>query len=302
MHVEWKGIYPAITTQFTADGKLNIEMYKKNLKAQLDAGIHGVVLGGSLGEASTLKKEEKFHLLGETLELTGDQIPVIVNIAERTTTDAIKTAEDAQKKGASGLMMLPPMQYKADDRETVTYYKDVAKSTDLPILIYNNPVDYGIEITLDMFDELIAHDNIQAVKESTRDLTNVTRIINRFGNRIKILCGVDTLAMEALLMGADGWVGGLANAFPGETVEVYNLIQAGDIKEAVKLIRWFMPLLELDIHPKLVHYIKLAESVTGIGTEYVRKPRLSLVGEERERIQKIIEEAMEKRPQLTTIS
>jgi len=302
MKVDWKGIYPAITTQFTPDGKLDIKMYRKNLQAQLDAGIHGVVLGGSLGEASTLEKDEKFILLNETLELTADKIPVIVNIAERKTTDAIKTAEDAQKNGASGLMMLPPMQYKADDRETVIYFKDVANSTDLPILVYNNPVDYGIEITLDMFEQLIECENIQAVKESTRDLTNVTRMINRFGDRIKILCGVDTLAMEAILMGAVGWVGGLVNAFPEETVIIYELIQAGRLEEAKDLYRWFMPLLELDIHPKLVQYIKMAEAAVNIGSESVRKPRLTLVGEERSHIKKIIDDAIKARLQIPNLS
>ncbi len=213
--------------------------------------------------------------------------------------DAVKIAEDAQKTGVSGIMMLPPMQYKADDRETVTFFKDVALSTDLPILIYNNPVDYGINITLDMIEELIELDNVQAVKESTRDLTNVTRIINRFGDRIKILCGVDTLAMEALLMGANGWVGGLVGAFPKETVLIYELFRNGRLDEARELYRWFMPLLELDINVKLVQYIKLAEEATGIGTEYVRKPRLALVGEERKSIQKIIEDATSCRPDLS---
>lgn len=299
MQVDWQGVYPAITTPFFSDGELDLKMFHKNLTAQADAGIHGIVIGGSLGEASTLENEEKFLLLNEALEIFGDSIPVILNIAERKTSDAVRLAEEAQKRGASGLMMLPPMQYKADDRETVTFFKDIAVSTDLPILIYNNPVDYGINITLDMFDELIEHDNIQAVKESTRDLTNVTRIINRFGDRIKILCGVDTLAMEALLMGASGWVGGLVGAFPKETVVIYELIKAGYIDEAREIYRWFMPLLELDINVKLVQYIKLAEAATGLGTECVRKPRLTLEGEERRKIQNLIDEAIGCRPDLS---
>ncbi len=299
MQVDWQGVYPAITTPFTNNGELDLKIFHKNLSAQAEAGIHGIVIGGSLGEASTLSYEEKFILLNEALEIYNSSIPVILNIAERTTSDAVKIAEDAQKAGASGIMMLPPMQYKADDRETVTFFKDVALSTDLPILIYNNPVDYGINITLDMMEELIELENIQAVKESTRDLTNVTRIINRFGDRIKIMCGVDTLAMEALLMGADGWVGGLVGAFPKETVLIYELVKVGRLDEARELYRWFMPLLELDINVKLVQYIKLAEEATGLGTEYVRKPRLALVGEERKSIQKIIEDALSCRPDLS---
>jgi len=192
--------------------------------------------------------------------------------------------------------MLPPMRYLSDDRETVEYYKETAKSTSLPIMVYNNPVDYKIQISLDMFEELLKQDNIQAVKESTRDLSNVTRIINRFGNRLKVLSGVDTLAMESLLMGADGWVAGLVCAFPKETVAIYNLVKSGQIEEALKIYRWFLPVLELDINSKLVQNIKLAEVATGIGTENVRAPRLPLIGDERARVQKIIDTAMVTRP------
>jgi dihydrodipicolinate synthase/N-acetylneuraminate lyase len=190
------------------------------------------------------------------------------------------------------------MRYKSDHRETVTYFRNLAGSTDLPIMLYNNPVDYKIEITLDMFDELTECTNIMAVKESTRDVTNVTRMINRFGKRYNILCGVDPLAMEELCLGADGWVAGLVCAFPKETVAIYRLVKAGKLEEATKIYRWFMPLLELDIHPKLVQYIKLAEAQTGLGTETVRQPRLILEGEERKAILKIIDDGIATRPAL----
>lgn len=301
MQVCWEGIYPAITTKFFKDGSLDLDTFEKNIKVQVKAGVHGIILGGSLGEASTLKKVEKLQLLEKTLNVAGDKIPVILNVAERTTSDAIKTAEDARKYGASGLMMLPPMQYKADKRETVTYYKTVAESTDLPIMVYNNPIDYGIEITLEMFEQLIECDNIQAVKESTRDLTNVTRMINRFGDRIKVLCGVDTMALEAQLMGASGWVAGLVCAFPRETVVIYELAKGGRVEEAREIYRWFMPLLELDTNSKLVQNIKLAEVATGIGTEYVRPPRLPLVGEERRRVLNVINSSLENRPEIPGI-
>jgi 4-hydroxy-tetrahydrodipicolinate synthase len=195
-------------------------------------------------------------------------------------------------------MLLPPMRYKTDHRETVAFFRTVAGSTDLPILIYNNPVDYKIEVTLEMFDELLEQPNIQAVKESTRDITNVTRLINRFGDRLKILTGVDPIATEALMMGAHGWVAGLVCAFPAETVAIYRLVKAGRIEEALEIHRWFLPLLELDIHPKLVQYIKLAEAEAGLGTEYVRAPRLTLIGEERERILSIIRKGLATRPAL----
>ncbi len=191
------------------------------------------------------------------------------------------------------------MRYKADARETVTYFKKVASSSTLPIMIYNNPVDYGIEVTLDMFDELLSEcSNIQAVKESTRDISNINRIKNRFGNRLAILCGVDTLALESLLIGADGWVAGLVCAFPAETVSIYKLAKAGRTEEAIAIYRWFLPLLELDINSKLVQNIKLAEVATGIGTENVREPRLPLVGEERERVLQIIASCLANRPVL----
>lgn len=296
MKVTWKGVMPALTTKFTKDDTLDLDMFKKNLDAQLDAGVTGVILGGTLGEASTLSPEEKRELTRFANEVTGTRVPVIMNIAEQTTRGAIKAAEIAEEDGASGLMMLPPMRYRADDRETVEYFRETARSTSLPIMIYNNPIDYKIEVSLDMFEELLKEDNIQAVKESTRDTTNITRLINRFDDRLKILSGVDTIAMESLVMGADGWVAGLVCAFPKETVAIYNLVKAGKIQEALKIYRWFMPLLELDINPKLVQNIKLAEVATGIGTENVRAPRLALGGAERERVQKIIDEAMATRP------
>lgn len=299
MNIQWKGVMPAVTTQFTDDDNLDLDLFKVNIEAQLEAGVHGIVLGGTLGEASTLSDEERRILTKETVKLVGGKVPVLMNIAEQTTKAAIHLAKVAEQDGASGLMILPPMRYKASNEEVVEYFKAIATSTSLPIMIYNNPVDYKIEVTLDMFAELLeVCPNIQAVKESTRDTTNITRIKNRFGNKLAIMTGVDTLALESLLIGANGWVAGLVDAFPAETVAIYELQKAGRIKEAVKIYRWFMPLLELDIHPKLVQYIKLASVHTEIGAEYVRAPRLILKGEERDRIEKIIKDAISTRPQL----
>ena len=287
---------PAVTTKFTEDDQLDLAMFEKNIRAQMEAGVNGIILGGTLGEASTLKPEEKEILIKTTLSITDNKIPVIINIAEQTTEGAIAVAQHAESIGANGLMLLPPMRYKATDFETVTYFTAIANSTSLPIMIYNNPVDYKIEVTLDMFEELIKCDNIQAVKESTRDITNVIRLKNRFGGRLKVLTGVDTLALESLVTGADGWVAGLVCAYPAETVAIYNLVKAAKVDEAMKIYRWFMPLLELDISPQLVQNIKLAEVATGIGTENVRAPRLPLQGAERERVLKIIDNAMKNRP------
>ena len=299
MKVEWKGVMPAVTTKFDDSDQLDLKTFEVNIKAQLDAGVHGIILGGTLGEASTLTLEEKRILVRSTVELVDGEIPVIINIAEQSTRSAELMAKMAEEDGASGLMLLPPMRYKADDRETVTYFKKVAQSTSLPIMIYNNPVDYGIEVTLDMFEELLnSCPNIQAVKESTRDISNINRIRNRFGERLAILCGVDTLALESLLIGADGWVAGLVCAFPAETVAIYELTRAGRIEQAIELYRWFLPLLELDINTKLVQNIKLAEVATGIGTENVREPRLPLAGAERKKVLHIIEQALKTRPNL----
>ena len=298
MAIQWKGVFPALTTKFTSDDKLDFPLFEKNLHAQLEAGVEGVILGGTLGEASVLSNEEKFDLVKFTVDKVAGKVPVVMNIAEGSTREAVALAREAEKCGATGLMMLPPMRYKSDHRETVTYFKAVAESSSLPIMIYNNPIDYKIEVTLDMFGELADNMNIQAIKESTRDVSNVTRLINRFGDRFKILCGVDTIAMEEIMLGADGWVAGLVCAFPKETVAVYKLTKANKIAEALKIYRWFLPLLELDIHPKLVQYIKLAEQEAGIGSETVRAPRLILEGEERERILKVIREGIKNRPAL----
>lgn len=296
MKIEWKGVMPAVTTKFTADDSLDLDMFKVNLQAQLDAGVHGIVLGGTLGEASTLTDSEKRTLTTQTVAFVNNKVPVLINIAEQSTKGAILAAQKAKEDGASGLMMLPPMRYNASDRETVEYFKAVANSTSLPIMVYNNPVDYKIEVTLDMFEELLKCPNIEAVKESTRDISNITRIKNRFGDRLHIMTGVDTLALESLLMGANGWIAGLVCAFPKETVAIYELQKAGRIQEAIAIYRWFLPLLELDINAKLVQNIKLAEVYTKIGTEHVRKPRLPLHGIERESVIKIIERGLKTRP------
>lgn len=298
MQVKWTGVYPAVTTKFTKDEALDIYGFLKNTDAQIAAGIDGMILGGSLGESSTLTHEERIELLQATKQHIGNKIPVIVNIAEGSTRSAISLAKKAQDAGADGLMVLPPMMYKSTDDETTEFFKTIAQSTDLPILLYNNPVDYKIEIKIPMLEKLLKLDNIQAIKESTRDISNVTRLRNSFGNDIKILCGVDTIAMEELIMGADGWVAGLVDAFPAETVAIYRLVKAGRIDEALAIHRWFLPILELDISPQLVQNIKLAEVMTGIGTEFVRQPRKVLEGAERQRVLNILEEGLAKRPVL----
>lgn len=294
----WIGVYPALLTPFNKNEEIDFDLFAKNLEAQTEAGVDGIVLGGSLGEASTLLNNEKNELVVYSKELLEGELPVIVNIAEQSTKAAVQAAQEAEKNNADGLMLLPPMRYNADTRETLEYFKAVATSTSLPIMIYNNPVDYKIFVTLDMFEELANLPTVQAVKESTRDVSNITRMLNRFGNRFKVLTGVDPLAYESLAAGAHGWVAGLVDAFPKETVAIFRLVKAGYYKEALEIYRWFLPVLELDIHPKLVQYIKLAAKATGIGSEYVRAPRLLLDGEERKQVQQIIDTALANRPEL----
>ncbi len=298
MKVEWLGVYPAVTTKFTSSGDLDIPMFLHNIEAQIKAGVDGIIIGGSLGESSTISHDERIELVQAALDQSKGRVPIIVNVAEGSLRSAVQLGKRAKDAGAHGFMLLPPMMYKPTDQETADYFMAFADNTDLPILVYNNPVDYKVEITLNMFEQFAAYSNIEAVKESTRDISNVTRMRNAFGDRYKILCGVDTLAMEELLMGADGWVAGLVCAFPAETVAVYRLVKAGRIDEALAIYRWFLPILELDIDPQLVQNIKLAEVLTGLGTENVRLPRQRLQGERRDRVFKILAKGLENRPKL----
>lgn len=300
--MNWNGVLPAVTTKFTADGSIDYMLFFENVEEQINAGVIGIILGGTLGESSVLEDEEKMELTSKTIAYVKGRVPVVLNIAEGSTRKAIACAQAAESMGVDALMLLPPMRYTPDHRELVTYFAEIAKSTKLPIMIYNNPVDYKTYVTLDVFEELLPYENIQAVKESTRDVSNVTRMINRFGDRYKILCGVDTLTMECLTMGAHGLVAGLVCAFPKETVVLFNLIKEGKTAEALEIYRWFLPLLELDIHSKLVQYIKLAEEMTGIGSAKVRAPRLELVGEEKAKIVKLIQEGIDSRPVLENYS
>lgn len=293
---EWEGVMPAITTQFDKNYKLDLTAFQINLDAQIRAGVNGIILGGTLGEASTINALERSLLLETTNERVGGKIPVIINIAEQATLDAIQLAQQAEAEGASGLMLLPPMRYKANDEETVAYFSAVAESTSLPIMIYNNPVDYKIEVTLEMFEQLLKYENVNAVKESTRDTTNITRMINHFGDRFKILCGVDTIAVECLMMGATGWVAGLVDAFPEETVAIYTFCKVGEWEKAREIFRWFLPLLELDLSPQLVQNIKMCEVATGLGTGHVRPPRMPLKGKAHKDVQRIIQNGLETRP------
>jgi 1-pyrroline-4-hydroxy-2-carboxylate deaminase len=296
MNVNWHGIYPAATTQFNADQSLNLKATTDNVEKMMAAGMHGMIMLGSVGENTTLEYAEKLDVLKSTVAQVKRRIPVLTGVAETTTKLACRFAEDAKKIGVDGLMVLPAMIYKSDPRETMTHFRTVARATDLPILVYNNPPAYGVDITPPMFADLADEKTLAAIKESSDNVRRITDIKNLCGDRYILFSGVDDLVLESVLLGSVGWVSGLVNAFPVESRRLWDLATAGNYAEALKIYRWYTPLLHLDTHVKLVQYIKLAASECGYGTETTRAPRLPLVGREREEVLAIVKKAMATRP------
>ncbi len=296
MKVSWKGVFPAATTQFRADQSLDLEATAAHADTMIGAGVDGLVMLGTLGESTTMTAQEKRDVLKATMETAAGRVPVLAGVAEFSTAAACRLAEDAQDLGLDGLMVLPGMVYKSDLRETLHHFKTVAGASGLPIMIYNNPVSYGVDIPPEGFMELAEHDTLVAIKESSDDPRRITDIFNACGDRYILFCGVDDLAMEAAMLGAVGWVAGLVNAFPRETVQLWRLVSQGRWDEARGLYRWFTPALHLDCHVKLVQYIKLAQAMAGMGTETVRGPRMTLEGEERAQVADIVQRALDSRP------
>lgn len=298
MGVDWAGVFPAITTKFKADHSLDLEATEEHLEAQLDAGVHGLVMLGTLGENASLRADEKQEVVKTAVSVSDGRVPVLAGVAETTTAAACTFVERATTNGADGFMALPGMLYSSDRRETMRHFRSIADASERPIMIYNNPVAYGVDVTPDLFAELADEEKFVAIKESSDDVRRITDIHNLTGDRYRIFTGVDDLALESLVLGAVGWVAGLVNAFPEETVALYRLARAGQLEEARTLYRWFAPLLHLDVSTKLVQNIKLAETMVGLGTEPVRPPRLPLAGDERARVKKIVADALETRPDL----
>lgn len=297
----WSGVFPALTTQFTEEERLDFAAMERHFEAQIEAGVNGLVVLGSLGENGTLSPREKQEVITRAVSVSRGRVPVLSGVAETTTAGACAFVQAAASNGVDGFMVLPPMQYVSDSRETIRHLRTIARTTDLPIMIYNNPVAYRVDITPEMFAELADEPKFVALKESSEDVRRVTDIRNLLGNRYQIFVGVDDLAMESLLMGADGWVAGLVCAFPRESVALYRLVTAGRVSEALALYRWFAPLLHLDTSVKFIHYIKLAQSMTGSGTETMRAPRLRLEGDERKSVEAVIRRALETRPVLPKV-
>ncbi len=298
MTVTWNGVFPAATTQFHADGSLNLEATACHLNYMIDAGISGLILLGSVGENTALEYSEKLTVLEAMVKAVDGRVPVLTGVAEATTHLASRFAMDAERIGLNGLMVLPAMIYKADAREAITHFRSVAQSTSLPIMIYNNPVAYYVDVKPAQFSELAQEENIVAIKESSDDVRRITDIINLHGDRFLLFSGVDDLVLESVLLGATGWVSGLVNAFPRENQVLWELATTGKWKEARDLYRWYTPLLHLDTKIKLVQYIKMAMAELGLGSETTRAPRLSVVGAEREEVLAIIRQAIATRPAL----
>jgi len=302
MHIDWTGVIPAATTEFRADGSLALEATARHLEAMIAAGIRGAVMLGTVGENTSLEYDEKLDVVRVALEASHGRVPILAGVAEYTTVTACRFARDAERVGADGLMVLPAMVYKSDARETMTHFRAVARSTGLPVMCYNNPSVYGVDLTPELFAKMADEANLAAIKESSEDVRRLTDLKNLTGDRYALLQGVDDLALEGALMGARGWISGLANAFPRESVQLWDLAMAAHVDQALPLYRWFMPLLHLDTSPKLVQYIKLVALLTGMGAEHVRPPRLPLEGEERARILRVAEEAIAARPALVEVS
>jgi 1-pyrroline-4-hydroxy-2-carboxylate deaminase len=298
MTITWRGVFPAATTEFHDDQSLDLPGTMKHLDAMLQAGVHGFIMLGTVGENCSLEPREKLDVLRATVEHVRGRVPVLAGVAECSTALACRFAVAAHKMGVDGLMVLPAMVYKSDPRETIAHFRAVARSADLPVLCYNNPVSYGVDITPAMFADLADEPRLVAIKESSENIRRITDLKNTCGDRYLLFNGVDDLCVEAAMLGAVGWVAGLVNAFPVESVRLWDLATTGRFPEAVHLYRWFTPLLHLDTHVKLVQYIKLANAARGLGSETVRAPRLPLVGKEREEVLGIIRRAVETPPQI----
>ena len=296
LHVQWSGVFPAVPTQFHADFSLNLDATRAHVEALLENGVHGLIMLGTIGENCSLSMEEKSEVLKMTVDVAKDKVPILNGVAEFTTQMACQTSRMAHEVGVDGLMVMPGMVYNSDRRETVNHFRTIAAATPLPIMCYNNPPVYRVDITPEMFQDLADVPNIVCIKEASGDVRRITDLFNALGDRYLIFSGLDDVALESILLGCTGWISGLVDAFPRENRMLWDAAISGDFQRALQIYRWYMPLLHLDAHPKLVQYIKLACSEVGYGTETVRAPRMTLIGEEREAILKIIHDSIATRP------
>jgi 1-pyrroline-4-hydroxy-2-carboxylate deaminase len=298
MQVNWAGVFPAATTQFAPDLSIDLAATQKVQDALVREGVHGLIIMGTVGENNSLEADEKRDVLRAAVESVAGRVPVIVGVSEMDTKRAIAFARDAEKIGADGLMLLPAMVYVPTEAELVAHFKAVAKETSLPIMLYNNPPAYRVSVGIEAIKQLADIPKIVCLKESAPDTRRFTDLYNAVGDKIMLFAGLDDVALEGLILGAKGWVSGLTNAFPKESLALYDAIVAGDMRTALAIYRWFMPLLHLDAEHDLVQSIKLAEQIMGRGSERVRPPRYVLTGERRAEVTKMVEDAAAKRPKL----
>jgi 4-hydroxy-tetrahydrodipicolinate synthase len=296
MKTDWQGVFPAVTTQFRRDESLDLEATARHLEVLIASGVSGLIMLGSLGENTALEPEEKRRVVQMALEVSRGRVPVLSGVAECSTAMAARYARDMERLGADGIMLLPAMVYKAFPEETLHHYRTVAAATALPIMVYNNPIAYHVDITPQMFAQLADVENLVAIKESSGSTCRLTDIRNQVGNRYRLFVGLDDLALEGFLLGAEGWVTGLGLAFPKENQYLWELAQAGSWERAREVYRWYMPLLHLDTQIKFVQNIKLALQEVGLGAEWVRAPRLPLAGREREETLAVIRAGIAARP------
>jgi 1-pyrroline-4-hydroxy-2-carboxylate deaminase len=294
----WSGVFPAITTQLKRDQSLDLEATARHTEVLIQSGVSGLVFLGSLGENQALSAAEKRMVIEAMVEAVNGRIPLLSGVAESSTAAACDYVKEVERLGADGFMLMPPMLYKGDPQETMTHFRKTAAATGLPIMLYNNPVSYANDITPEMFARLANVKNFVALKESTGNTRRITDLHNLVGDRYALFTGVDDLVLESAVLGIDGWVAGSGIAFPRENQHFWELTRAGKWDQAREMYRWFTPLLHLDTHVKFVQYIKLAVQETGLGSEWVRAPRLPLEGSERRQILKVIHQGMENRPKL----
>jgi dihydrodipicolinate synthase/N-acetylneuraminate lyase len=297
---DWAGVFSAITTPFASDLSVDHAFLRGHASWLVDEGCTGIVALGSLGESATLSFDEKAEILESCRIGVGDRAPVVAGIAGLSTSECVALARRAAAVGCDGLMVLPPYVYRGDWRETEAHFSAVIEATSLSCMLYNNPIAYGTDVSAEQLSELASHDNLHAVKESSGDVRRVTAVLERLGSRLNVFAGLDDMIVESAAMGAAGWIAGLVNALPAESVRLFDLARAGDWAEARALYDWFLPLLRLDTLPKFVQLIKLVQDEVGRGAARVRPPRLELVGEERDEALALIRERLALRPRITT--
>ena len=298
----WKGVYPAATTQFAEDLSVDIEATRGVLDALIRDGVHGLISLGTCGENNSLEPDEKRSVLEAAVETSAGRVPVVVGVSELTTARAVKFAQDAEAIGADGLMVLPAMVYVPTEDELVAHFRTIAEATRLPIMLYNNPPAYRVSIGLGALEKLASIPNLVSVKESAPDTRRFTDLMNAFGDRFVLMAGLDDVALEGLMLGAEGWISGLTSAFPRESVALYDAFARADMATAVEIYRWFMPLLHLDAEHDLVQSIKLSEQIMGRGSERVRPPRYPLSGARRAEVEAMVRTAAETRPSLPQVA